>query len=125
MAGAGILALAHAGRHETPEAKSTAEWILTQPFTPYNTVIPFSDNGRDHYHFGIFSGCQGMYQMGDEYWRQFYPRIVPVLLANQQGNGSWPPDSQRWDAPYGPAYSTALVVMTLGAPNQLMPIFQR
>jgi len=124
MAGAGILALAHAGHHNSPEAQSTAEWILKQKFLPYNTVAPFN-NDRDHYHFGVFSCCQGMYQMGGRYWSEFYPQIVPILLASQQADGSWPADSQRWDAPYGPAYSTALNVMTLGAPNQLMPIFQR
>jgi hypothetical protein len=124
MAGAGILALAHAGHHNSPEAKNAAEWILKQKFEPYNTVAPFH-NDRDHYHFGVFGCCQGMYQMGGRYWTEFYPPIVRILLANQSENGSWPADSQRWDAPYGPAYSTALNVMTLGAPNQLMPIFQR
>jgi hypothetical protein len=124
MAGAGILALAHAGHHNSPEAENAAEWILKQKFVPYNTVAPFN-NDRDHYHFGVFGCCQGMYQMGGRYWREFYPQIVPILLANQKADGSWPADSQRWDAPYGPAYSTALNVMTLGAPNQLMPIFQR
>jgi len=124
MAGAGILALAHAGHHNSPEAKNAAEWILKQKFEPYNTVAPFN-NDRDHYHFGVFGCCQGMYQMGGRYWSEFYPQIVPILLVNQQEDGSWPADSQRWDAPYGPAYSTALNVMTLGAPNQLMPIFQR
>jgi hypothetical protein len=124
MAGAGILALAHAGYHNSTEARDTAEWILKQKFEPYNTVAPFHIDG-DHYHFGIFSCCQGMYQLGGRYWKEFFPRIVPVLLANQQADGSWPPDSQKWDAPYGSPYTTALVVMTLGAPNQLLPIFQR
>jgi hypothetical protein len=124
MAGAGILALAHAGHHDSPEVQKAAEWILQQKFEPYNTVAPFN-NDRDHYHFGVFGCCQGMYQIGGRYWEAFYPQIVPILLANQNADGSWPADSQRWDAPYGSAYSTALNVMTLGAPNQLMPILQR
>jgi hypothetical protein len=124
MAGAGILALAHAGHHNSEEAQNAAKWILKQKFEPYNTVAPFN-NDRDHYHFGVFACCQGMYQVGGPYWAEFYPQIVPILLANQKEDGSWPADSQRWDAPYGSAYSTALNVMTLGAPNQLMPIFQR
>jgi hypothetical protein len=48
MAGAGILALAHAGHHKSPEAKSAAEWILKQKFEPYNTVAPFKGD-RDHH----------------------------------------------------------------------------
>jgi hypothetical protein len=124
MAGAGILALAHAGHHNSPEAKSAADWILKQKFVPYNTVAPFN-NDRDHYHFGVFSCCQGMYQMGGRYWEEFFPQVVTVVLANQRPDGSWPPDSQKWDAPYGSAYTTSLMTITLGAPNQLMPIFQR
>jgi hypothetical protein len=124
MAGAGILALAHAGYHNSKEAQESAEWILKQKFEPYNTVAQFK-NDRDHYHFAVFSCCQGMYQLGGKYWKEFYPRIVPILLANQQADGSWPTDSYHWDAPYGSAYTTALVVMTLGTPNQVMPIFQR
>jgi hypothetical protein len=36
MAGAGILALAHAGRHNRPEAVRSAEWLLRYPFDNYN-----------------------------------------------------------------------------------------
>jgi hypothetical protein len=126
MAGAGILALAHAGYHDSIEAQNTGAWILKQKFEPYNTTVKFnSDRVLDHYHFGVFSCCQGMYQLGGQYWKEFFPRIVPILLANQQPDGSWPADSQKWDAPYGSAYTTSLIVITLATPNQLLPIFQR
>jgi hypothetical protein len=126
MAGAGILAMAHAGYHNSPEAKGAAEWILKQKFEPYNTTVKFeSDRILDHYHFAVFACCQGMYQLGGKYWEEFFPKLVPILLTNQQADGSWPPDSQKWDAPYGSEYTTALIVMTLAAPNQLLPIFQR
>jgi hypothetical protein len=126
MAGAGILALAHAGHHDSMEARGAAEWILKQKFEPYNTTVKFNtDRVLDHYHFAVFGCCQGMYQLGGQYWDKFFPQIVPILLANQQADGSWPADSQKFDAPYGSAYTTALMVMTLGAPNQLLPIFQR
>ena len=45
--------------------------------------------------------------------------------ANQHADGSWPAESHMNDARYGNAYTTALVVLTLGAPNELLPIFQR
>ena len=79
----------------------------------------------DRYHYGLFTCCQAMYQLGGKYWEQFYPPAVEAVLANQQADGSWPVDSQYHDAPYGKAYSTALVVIMLGAPNQLLPIYQR
>jgi hypothetical protein len=123
MAGAGILALAHAGLHHTQEAQRAGDWLLAHPFDEYNATIP--GQVSDRYHYGLFTCCQAMYQLGGKYWEQFYPSAVEAVLANQQPDGSWPVDSQYHDAPYGPAYSTALVVIMLGAPNQLLPIYQR
>jgi hypothetical protein len=126
MAGAGILALAHAGYHNSAEAQSTGAWILKQKFESYNESVQNPDTRVvDRYHYSLFNCCQGMYQLGGKYWSEFFPRVVPVLLANQQADGSWPADSYRVDAKFGNAYTTALVVIALGAPNQLLPIFQR
>jgi hypothetical protein len=50
---------------------------------------------------------------------------VRTVLANQERDGSWPAESHFNDAPFGNAYTTALMVMSLGAPNQFLPIFQR
>lgn len=126
MAGAGILALAHAGFHNSAEAQSSGAWILKQKFVPYNGAIPLLDSRIiDRYHYSVFNCCQGMYQLGGKYWQEFFPKVVPILLAAQQPDGSWPADSHKIDARFGNAYTTALVVITLGAPNQLLPIFQR
>jgi squalene cyclase len=123
MAGAGILALAHAGFHNSREAQRAGDWLLQRGFDDYNATIP--GQRSDRYHYGLFNCCQAMYQLGGHYWEQFYPPAVNAVLANQQADGSWPIDSQYNDAPYGNAYSTALVVIMLGASNQLIPIFQR
>ncbi len=126
MAGAGILALAHAGFHNSTEAQQSGDWILQHGFDEYNAVVPFNQPlPHDRYHYSLFNCCQGMYQLGGDHWERFYPRIVRTLLANQQPDGSWPADSHFSDGPFGNAYTTALVVLTLGAPNQLLPIFQR
>jgi hypothetical protein len=66
-----------------------------------------------------------MYQLGGRYWQEFFPRTVATLLENQQSDGSWPAETHYQDGKFGSAYTTALVVMTLGAPNQLLPVFQR
>jgi hypothetical protein len=126
MAGAGILALAHAGYHNSREAQASGDWILQQGFDEYNRFLMF-DQGRPHdrYHYAVFNCCQGMYQLGGEHWAQFFPRVVHTLLQNQRPDGSWPADTHWHDSQFGTAYTTALVVMTLGAPNQLLPIFQR
>ncbi|HEX3601320.1 MAG TPA: prenyltransferase/squalene oxidase repeat-containing protein [Lacipirellulaceae bacterium] len=125
MAGAGILALAHAGYHNAPESRLAAQYITNAGFADYNAIPISLMNTHDRYHYGLFLGCQGLYQLGGPSWQDSYPRIVRALLANQQADGSWPADSHMHDSPFGNCYTTALVVLTLGAPNQLLPIFQR
>jgi hypothetical protein len=126
MAGAGILALAHAGFHGAPEAPRSGEWLLRHGFDEYNVLIQFNQaQPHDRYHYGVFNSCQAMYQLGGRHWKEFFPRVVRTLLENQNQDGSWPADSHWHDGMFGTAYTTALVVMTLGAPNQLLPVFQR
>jgi hypothetical protein len=122
MTGAGILALGHAGFHNSAEAKHAAEHVLGYSFDAYNGNGGFK---RERYHYGLFMCCQGMYQMGNPYWEQFFPRTVRAVLAHQQPNGSWDTESWKMDRRYGKSYTTALVILALGAPNQFLPIFQR
>ncbi len=128
MAGAGILALAHSGMHDAPEAKQAGDWLLKYHFDQYNVQEAFGKRGGwldDRYHYGAFNCCQAMYQLGGDYWREFFPPLVRALLANQEPDGSWSPESHSDDRMYGNAYTTALVILSLGSPNQLLPVFQR
>ena len=127
MAGVGILALAHTSHHNRPEALSAADWILKHNFQAYNQITIFgnpNDYQHDRYHYSVFYCTQAMYQMGGRHWKQFYPNTANVLLANQNQDGSWAEESAR-DAHFGRGYTTSLVVLALGAPNQLLPIYQR
>ena len=123
MAGAGILAMAHAGKHQLPEVRATGDWLLNHKFDQYNARP--SGWGDDRYHYGVFNCCQGMYQLGGRHWEQFFPSTARTLVANQQPSGSWQSDTHQHDGRYGESYTTSLVVLALGAPNQLLPIFQR
>jgi hypothetical protein len=122
MAGAGILALAHAGFHNSTEAKTAAEWLLKHNLDEYNGNMGVRG---DRYHYSLFNSCQAMYQMGSPYWEQFFPHTVAALLANQHRDGSWDAESNQRDRTFGNSYTTALVVLSLGAPNQFLPVFQR
>ena len=126
MAGAGILAMAHAGMHDSKEARIAGDWLLKEGFAKYNECRPYSRRGwiDDRYHYGVFCASQAMYQLGGSHWRKFFPPTVAVILDNQAKNGSWNSEAHI-DAKYGNAYTTALMALTLGAPNQLLPIFQR
>jgi hypothetical protein len=127
MAGAGVLAMAHAGYHNSEEARLTGDWILKNKFDRYNVNVIFNPRAwpDDRYHYGLFNCSQAMYQLGDEYWDKFFPSTARTLLANQGTDGAWPPETYNGDQLYGNAYTTALVVLSLSAPNQLLPIFQR
>ena len=127
MAGAGILALAHAGYHNSAEANAVGDWLLDQDFETYNNQDTFGRDGYsyDRYHYGVFTCCQGMYQLGGRRWKEFFPPVVRTVLANQQPGGYWPVDTHMHDSPYGSHYTTALMVIALGSPNQLISIFQR
>jgi hypothetical protein len=122
MAGAGILALGHAGFHNSPEAQRAGEWLLKFHFTEYNDNLGL--NG-DRYHYSLFTCCQGMYQLGSPYWEQFFPGVVDTVLNYQRPDGCWDAESYQNDRQFGNSYTTALVVLALGAPNQFLPVFQR
>jgi hypothetical protein len=127
MSGAGVLALAHAGLHGTPEAKAAGEWILQSGFEEYRG-FGYLNGGRredDRYHYGLLTCCQAMYQLGGAPWHEFYPPTVRAILSGQQVDGSWPYENHHRDAAFGSAYTSAICVLALGAPNQLLPVFQR
>lgn len=128
MAGAGILALAHSGVHDRPETKHAAEFLLKMPSTAYGEDNPLGENTiwySDRYHYSAFLSTQAMYQMGGEYWAEHFPKTTQTLVGNQLADGSWIPEKHHYDARFGNAYTTALVVLTLSTPNQLLPVFQR
>lgn len=125
IAGAGIVALAHGGKHDTKMAQLSGDWLLTRDFTKYNADKPagaFSWQ-PDRYHYGVFHGTQAMYQLGGRHWKKFYPPVVETLLANQRPEGDWP--AETYDARYGNCYTTSLCILALSIPNQMLPIFQR
>ena len=127
MSGAGVIALALAGEHDSIQAQNAGDWILQHPFLEYNKIEPFGQRGwlDDRYHHGVFFCTQAMYQLGGRHWQEFFPPMVQVILDNQNPDGSWDRESHSSDAKYGNDYTTALMVLSLGAPNQLLPVLQR
>jgi hypothetical protein len=127
MSGAGVLALAHAGLHGTPEAKQAGDWILQSGFDEYNGFGRVNGSRRDddRYHYGLLTCCQAMYQLGGEPWQEFYPPTVGALLVGQHPEGYWQRENHYRDAAFGEAYTSAVCLLALGASNQLLPVFQR
>ena len=125
MAGSGVLAMAHAGKHDSQDAIGSADWILRHDFSNYDSDTPLYGAAWlvELYHYASFVCTQAMFQMGGKYWEQFFPPLVDVLLANQQANGSWSSNSR--EKPFGSCYATSLCILSLSVPNQMLPIFQR
>ncbi len=127
MSGAGVIALALAGEHGSVQAQTAGDWILENTFLEYNKVEPFGQRGwlDDRYHYGVFFCTQATYQLGGRHWQEFFPPMVEVILENQSADGSWESESHSSDRKFGNAYTTALMVLSLGASNQLLPVLQR
>lgn len=121
LAGAGILSLSLGGKHGDERAEKAGQFLLLHPFAAYNTkAFP-----TEHYFYSCFYCSQAMFQLGGRYWREFYPVLASTLIAHQHRNGSWDPDCHKYDMKLGRTYTTALAVLALSPPYQLLPIFQR
>jgi hypothetical protein len=120
MVGAGIVCLELGGEHGSPTSKEAANWIQRQSFKPYNN----SFHEEDRYHYSAFYCSQAMFQLGGESWRRFFPGLLDAFADAQHADGSWESESVK-DGPFGNVYTTALAVMALAPPYQILPIYQR
>lgn len=121
MVGAGIVSLSLGGEHNSDMAQLAGQWILKHDFDRFNRTL----SGDDRYHYGAFYCSQAMYQLGNDYWFNFYPRLLDVYVENQNRDGSWDAESNGNDDKYGSLYSTAIGVLALSPPYQILPIYQR
>jgi hypothetical protein len=123
MTGAGILCLSMAGQHQTIAARSAGTWLLEHPFKTFNDSVPNRRNDRVFY--SAYYCSQAMAQLGGRYWEQFFPQLADFLLKSQASDGSWPEEPYGGDGIFGNEYTTALAVLSLTPPYQLLPVYQR
>jgi hypothetical protein len=117
MAGAGIVCLELCGDHGSPTARAAADWILQSPLTFY---------GNDpRFHYAAFYCSQAMFQLGGDYWHRYFPEMLLTLAQGQHDDGSWDREEKSGDAMFGNVYTTALAVLALATPYQMLPIYQR
>ena len=120
MAGAGVLSMSMAGKHDTDMAQAAAKYILRRPFDQFMRPIA----GEQYPCYAAFYCSQAMYHMGGKYWREYYPTLTTTIVNAQQDDGSWSLRSGL-DVQYGTSYMTALSVLALTPPYQMLPVFQR
>jgi len=122
MVGAGILSLSLGGQHQTPMARAAGDWLLAHPYRRFGEII----GEADQFFYSTYYCSQAMAQLGGRYWEQFFPPLADVLLSSQTADGSWPLEVDRGvEAVFGNAYSTAMAVLSLTPPYQLLPVYQR
>jgi hypothetical protein len=85
---------------------------------------PTSYESSSAIHYSAFYCSQAMFQLGGEHWHRFFPPFLKTLSEAQNNDGSWDRESVR-DMKYGTVYTTALAVLALATPYQLLPIYQR
>lgn len=121
MVGAGILSLAMAGQHDTRIAQRAGDWLLNYPFQRFGERV----GSGDRFFYSTYYCSQAMAQLGGRHWKQFFPNLVNVLLRSQQSSGEWPPEPYGSDRMFGNTYTTAMAVLSLTPPLQLLPVYQR
>jgi len=112
--GTGVLALEICGEHLTPEAIAGARYLAKHPprwSTPY-------------FFYEVYYASQAMFQMGDDYFLAYYPKLVPILLDHQERDGSWLSGDGN-DRSGGRNYCTAMAVLALAVEYRYLPIYQR
>ncbi|MFG0287765.1 MAG: prenyltransferase/squalene oxidase repeat-containing protein [Rhodopirellula sp. JB044] len=119
MVGAGVLCLFLTGHKEPEMEQRCGQWLLKHPYDRYNHKL----STHEHYHYGAYYQSQAALQIGGRTWEQFYPRFVDTFLTHQNGDGSWEPELKRPEL--GRVYTTAMSVLALTPPYQLLPIYQR
>ena len=98
--------------------------MLANPFRHFGEVI----GAYDKFFYSTYYCSQAMAQLGGRYWEKFFPPMAEVLLKAQLPDGSWPPEQALETSQvsiFGNALSTALAVLSLTPPYQLLPVYQR
>lgn len=114
--GTGVLALQLCGEHDSPESTRGGDWLLKHPL---EWKAPF-------FYYSVYYSNQAMYQLGGAYWETWRRRTESLLLQHQSDDGSWPaPPRETHEQQAGPAYTTALAILSLTVDYKYLPIYQR
>jgi len=66
---------------------------------------------------------QGLYQIGNPWWKREYPYVRDTILRTQAADGSWQGGYRH--GRQGGLFGTAVGVFALSIPNRYLPILQR
>jgi len=110
---AGVMALLMCGQRDSRAVLMGLEYLRRLPDGKFTE--------ERFYYYGHYYAIQAMYQAGESYYQEWYPRIRDALLAKQKPDGGWHGGGEEGD----PAYSTSMSILILGVPYRFLPIYQR
>lgn len=109
---AGVMAMLMCGERDSRAVVQGLEYLKHLPDSKFKE--------GEWFFYGHYYAIQAMYQAGDSYYQEWYPRIRDSLLAKQQPDGSWHAAEEQ-----EPAYGTSMAILILGVPYRYLPIYQR
>ena len=112
--GTGILALEICGEHLTPEAIAGAEYLKKNP----------PRWSSEYFFYEVYYCSQALFQVGDQYFRDYYGKLSEILLQHQDKDGSWL-SADGNDRTGGRNYCTSMAVLALAVEYRYLPIYQR
>ncbi|MCB1096858.1 MAG: terpene cyclase/mutase family protein [Verrucomicrobiae bacterium] len=107
LTAAGVVSLYSAGIYDGKEIKTGLDYIKKN-----------KASAGGHFFYGHYYAVQAMWHAGGEEWNQWYPEIRQSLLAMRQAGGGW-------SASQGNAYATAMALIILQMPKDLVPVYAR
>jgi hypothetical protein len=109
--GVGLLCLELSGEHRTPETLKAGTYLAKLGVK------------SSHFYYGAYYVAQGMFQLGEEQWESFAPKLYEEMLKLQEPDGSW--KAMGGEGSTGPSYRTAMAVLALSVSYRQLPIYQR
>ncbi len=106
----GVVALMSAGVYDSREVRDGLRSLESM-----RTSLRW---GKYHYFYGHYYGAQAMYLAGPHYWETYYPLVRREIINGQRADGAWQDD-------VGMTYATAMAIVVLQMPCEVLPIFQK
>lgn len=110
---AAVATMYSAGEYEHPVSKGALDFTL-RTLQSNRGVI----SGGHGFYTRLYVS-QTMWISSEENWTRFFPKDRDTLLKEQKPNGSWDDNST------GEIFSTAVAIMTLQLPYELVPVYLR
>jgi len=107
-AAAGLCSMFYCGIYEGAETDKGLEYLRQQ----------FRNLRQSHFMYAQYYAAQAFHQAGGADWRDYYRFMRDHFLKRQRPDGSWAGEISG-------EYCTAMALIVLEMPNELLPIFQR